>query len=321
MVNLIDTYDNGQFLGAMLNTIKETFPYVNVVTSKFNLASLRNTFVVIATKNPINPEKMLSEYNPNFKLWHLDKEEINELISKANHLTLTDNFAPVENLLAPVVRQSADEILARKYMKEAREYKRDQNLEKSIQRYRQAAKLNPSTSILAYNEIGLMLAGQGKLQQAASAFQAAVDYHDKTERSQDVIGSIYLNLGILYRQMNQEQRAQEYFHKAIKQFEKELAQNPPEIVNIWSKIGNTYAFLGDFENASKAFQKVLQLEPRNPENYINLIRSLKQEGKYSQAIEVAEKQIQLIKKYNPDDPTIKQLNEMIDFLKYQSSKK
>ncbi len=38
MVNLIDAYDSGQFLGAVVNTFKETFDYVYVITSFTNVA-------------------------------------------------------------------------------------------------------------------------------------------------------------------------------------------------------------------------------------------------------------------------------------------
>jgi predicted membrane-bound spermidine synthase len=75
MVNLIDMYDSGQFLGAVINTLEETFPYVHVITSYVTLPSLRDTFVVVATRRQIDPEVIFSEYQKGLRVWHLGQSE------------------------------------------------------------------------------------------------------------------------------------------------------------------------------------------------------------------------------------------------------
>ena len=119
LINLIDTYDNGRFLGAVVSTIKQTFPHVYVITSEISLPSLRDTFVVVATKRPIDPKAILTEQNRHLKFWLLNESDMDYLQDQAGRLVLTDDYAPVEHMLTPVVRQSAAEILARRCLREA----------------------------------------------------------------------------------------------------------------------------------------------------------------------------------------------------------
>jgi predicted membrane-bound spermidine synthase len=228
MVNLIDMYDSGQFLGAVINTLKETFPYVHVITSYVTLASLRDTFVVVATRRQFDPEAIFSDYQKGIRVWHLGESEIEYLKEKSRGIILTDDYAPVENMLAPVVRQSAKEILARKYLEQAEKLKSQSNWDQSIKKYLEALELNPSMSLKAYNEIGLIQASQGNLQEAERAFQSAIAYHQKSGAKEKVIASIHLNLGIVLQRMNRPQEARQQFAKAAEEFRIELAENPNE---------------------------------------------------------------------------------------------
>jgi spermidine synthase len=111
MINVVDVYDSGLFLGACVNTLEETFPYVYIVTEN-KPRSKRNTFVIIASKEDFNLEGLNSEEPAKGSdLWILNDSDIETLRKKARRIVLTDNYAPVENLLAPVVRQSTEGFL------------------------------------------------------------------------------------------------------------------------------------------------------------------------------------------------------------------
>lgn len=94
MLNLIDVFDNGQFLGATVNTLRHTFSNVYVL-SKMRPKTALSNFIIIAT------ERQLSFKNWN--LWVLSNSDIATLREKTHGMILTDDYAPVENLLAPVV--------------------------------------------------------------------------------------------------------------------------------------------------------------------------------------------------------------------------
>jgi len=318
MVNLIDMYDSGQFLGAVINTLKETFPYVHVITSYVTLPSLRDTFVVVATRRQFEPEVIFSEYQKGLRVWHLGESEIEYLKEKSRGIILTDDYAPVENMLAPVVRQSAKEILARKYLGQAEKLKSQSNWDQSITKYRKALELNPSMSLKAYNEIGLIQAGQGSLQEAAQAFQNAIVYHQKTGAKEQVIASIYFNLGIVLQRMNRPREARQQFVKAAEEFRLELAENPNEAPH-WTRLGDTLATMGDFKGATEAFMKALTLNPANLLYYDNLVKALQYQGRVTEAIEVLQKGVEFMSRYGQIEAAAK-LKQYLNLLEYQKSK-
>jgi len=318
MVNLIDMYDNAQFLGAVVNTLRGSFRYVYVITGRVMLPSLRDTFVVVAAKRQLDPQAIFSEYNERLRLWHLSESEMEYLKEKSDGVVLTDDYAPVENMLAPVVRQSAREILARKYLQQAQEFQRQGAWDKSISKYEQAVQLNPSMSIKAFNEIGMMLVAKGSLKEAVEAFRKAVDYHQQADTGETAIASVHLNLGVLLRRVGQPQEGEEHLKKAIEWFRIEAEENPNLVVT-WSRLGNTLATMGNLQAASEAFRKALELEPNNPTHYDTLAKALEYQGKYDEAISVLQKQIQLMKRYNQEETAAK-LAEYIEFLEYKKSR-
>ena len=53
MIEGIDMYDSGLFLGAYVNTLQQTFPHIYVITEHL-LRSKRNTFVILGAKQQID---------------------------------------------------------------------------------------------------------------------------------------------------------------------------------------------------------------------------------------------------------------------------
>ena len=46
-------------------------------------------------------EGIIGSYQKGADIWHLSKEELGGLKEKADHLVMTDDYVPVENMLAP----------------------------------------------------------------------------------------------------------------------------------------------------------------------------------------------------------------------------
>jgi spermidine synthase len=104
--NVIDIYRSGRFLGAMLNTFEKTFPHTYVLGTTFDQPTDddgRDTFVVVGSGRPI-PFETYDWFRYAGVL--LGDEQLATLRERSGMLVLTDDFAPVDNLLEPVIRYS-----------------------------------------------------------------------------------------------------------------------------------------------------------------------------------------------------------------------
>jgi tetratricopeptide (TPR) repeat protein len=318
LLHLTDTYASGRFLGAVVGTIRETFPHVHVITGEVSPPGLPDTFVVVASRRQIDPQAILVEHSRHLKFRLLGRSEMDTVQERAGRILLTDDYAPVERLLAPVVRHSATEILARRHFQNAVELQVGGRHEQSIRKYRQALALCPSLAVRAYNEIGLMHLAQDKPQEAAGAFRDAIEAHARAGGGQIDVASAHMHFGRLLRRMNRDMEAREHLARAAEWFRIELEENPGSVV-VWEWLGDTVATLGDLKEASAAFGKAAALEPENLAHYEKLAKALAQQHRYDEAISVVRKHIQLVQDQGRRDLAI-QLRHYVDLLEYQRAK-
>ncbi|MEJ7640105.1 MAG: fused MFS/spermidine synthase, partial [Singulisphaera sp.] len=111
----------GGFLGAWVKTAKLTFPHIYVYGTDADAGSgLRETFVVVASKKPLDLAG-LGRRDDDPKFTRSSKESLPEgyeaygakdleaIELRSRGIILTDDYAPVENLLAPVAATRADD--------------------------------------------------------------------------------------------------------------------------------------------------------------------------------------------------------------------
>ncbi len=282
MIEMIDIYDSGLFVGAFVNTLEETFPYVYVIAEN-EPRSARITFVIVAAKQEISLDN-LSQEKPvqGLDLWILSSSEIDTLRKKARGIVLTDDYAPVENLLAPVVLASAVDLLAEEYLAQAKELKRNQKWDESISKYKDVISTDVRMSIEAYNEIGMILAGQSKLQEAVEAFKNALEYNQRAEIRQSM-PSIHYNIGVALQRSGDNDEASKYLHEAIQGYREDLAKDPNSM-KIVGRLGNALASVGDFGQATKYFQQAVNLNPYDVQNHSTLAQALMIQKRYDEAI-------------------------------------
>jgi spermidine synthase len=106
LANVIDIYSSGRFLGAMLNTFEKTFAHVYVLGTTLTEPTDedgRDTFIVVGAGRPLAFE-MFDWYRYPGTL--LEAAHLAKLRERSGGLVLTDDFAPVDNLLEPVIRLS-----------------------------------------------------------------------------------------------------------------------------------------------------------------------------------------------------------------------
>ncbi|WP_406701051.1 fused MFS/spermidine synthase [Singulisphaera sp. Ch08] len=110
----------GGFLGAWVKTAKLTFPHVYIFgTDNTPGSGLRETFVVVASKQPLeNLIKDLGSKDDDPKFFQNDElfepkpfgeDDQKQVEVRSRGIVLTDDYAPVENLLAPVAATRGDD--------------------------------------------------------------------------------------------------------------------------------------------------------------------------------------------------------------------
>jgi spermidine synthase len=109
MINLIDG-PRRDFLRATINTLQQTFRHVYVVPAvRAWRESPRITFVLIGTQSPLNLTAFgtagAGDGGPTLSQQLLNQADVETLLGEGRTVTLTDQYAPVDQMLAPVVRQ------------------------------------------------------------------------------------------------------------------------------------------------------------------------------------------------------------------------
>jgi spermidine synthase len=132
-IELIDIFDSGLFLGSYVNTLQETFSYVGVITTSTLARFERNTFVIVAANQELDLEDLAKDYKKKqLELWHLDESDMAQLKTNSGNMIMVDDYAPVENLLAPVVLQSSVDFVAGKYLEQAEELSKQGRFDESL---------------------------------------------------------------------------------------------------------------------------------------------------------------------------------------------
>ncbi len=318
LLSLIDIRGGGQFLGAVVGTLEQTFSHVCVVADRVGPRTMRSAFVVIASQRAFDATDFLRDHDEHLEFRRLDESEIASLKAKSGHLVLTDDYAPVEDLLGPVVREGARQRLAHACLREAGQLQVSQRHEHSVRRYRQAAELDPSLALEAWSQIGAMRLAQDDLHGAAEAFRVAIDHSAEASRQRSALAAAHMNLGIVLRRMGQTAELRTHLAEAAKWFRIDLQKNPDSVVS-WEWLGDTLVLAEDMKGAADAFDRAMALDPANLVFYEKLAKALELQQRYDEAIAVARKHVALLRSLGRRDVAL-QVGTYIDFLEYQRVK-
>ena len=113
VVNIIDG-PSGDFMRAYVSTMRRTFPYVYLApTQEAWRQAPRTTFVVIGALEPLDLPAFESitaaDGLPHVARLVLDQSDLDDLLSEGKVVLLTDDYVPVDQMLAPVfLEQTAD---------------------------------------------------------------------------------------------------------------------------------------------------------------------------------------------------------------------
>jgi spermidine synthase len=110
MLNILDGR-TGVFARSAARTMGETFPYTAAIPVVENYADLiRNSWVLIGSQQPLDRSAYLAAADltprPDIAAHLWDGPKLAEFIAGGRSVILTDDHAPVDNLLAPVFEES-----------------------------------------------------------------------------------------------------------------------------------------------------------------------------------------------------------------------
>ena len=102
--NIIDKFDGGEFLKAETNALRAVFPHVYVFGRGVAFRPFdRNTYVVMASAQPLDREKfdtVTAVDDDVTRTTVLSEEKLKAYLESGRAITLTDDFVPVDQLLA-----------------------------------------------------------------------------------------------------------------------------------------------------------------------------------------------------------------------------
>jgi tetratricopeptide (TPR) repeat protein len=292
MINMVDIYDSGLFLGAVVKTLQQTFPCVYVAAADKPHPSQRETFVVIAAMRKINLKNLPSEKPiAGTDIWILNDSDLEILKTKAHGVILTDDYVPVENMLAPVVRNNAFVALTGQYTERAIELENQGKLDEAVATYRELIKANPTPSeaFIAYNNMGQILARQKKWQEAIDAAKGAIEYSRKDTVKYST-SDMYYNISMASKQLGRYKDASEYMSKAIDSYREDLTHEPNSTKTL-RNLARALIETNQLSEASGYLRQAIDIYPLELQNHLILANILTEQQQYDEATAVIEKAI------------------------------
>jgi spermidine synthase len=110
--NIIDKFEGGEFLKAEANALRAVFPHVYIFGrgGGFNPFD-RNTYVLMASRAPLNRATLAAitaADEPALRTTPLSVDKFNAYVTSGRAITLTDDFVPVDQLLAKLFVERAN---------------------------------------------------------------------------------------------------------------------------------------------------------------------------------------------------------------------
>jgi tetratricopeptide (TPR) repeat protein len=161
-----------------------------------------------------------------------------------------------------------------------------------------------SGNYTAHNDLGYVLAAQGRTNEAIEHYQKALEIYPDYAEADNNLGTVFLNQGRL-------DEAAEYYHRAleanpsfaeahnnlgillakqgriteaIEHYQKAIELNPNR-AEMYNNLGNLLATRGRSAEAIGQFQKALEMEPDNAKAHYNLANIFIVQGRWDEAIE------------------------------------
>ncbi|HOK09403.1 MAG TPA: fused MFS/spermidine synthase [Candidatus Hydrogenedens sp.] len=246
LTNAIDCLMYGYFISAMYETYSSVFPYTYMFSTTDNPES-RDTFVLVASKKPLPIQTIANQVYEryNTKVYPFSDEKIKALLSKTTPFILTDQFAPVENLLAPTVSFTEETPYLRRLTRIAETITSGGNINQAIDQLLRIINERPN-----FNNAYIILI-DALIQ--AKRYPEAVAWAKKLIQRLPNEVKVYTLLGTAYARLSNTQSAIEAWEQAI--------QVDPNLGNVKINLSTYLIQQKQFERAETLIKDVLEKEP------------------------------------------------------------
>ena len=258
LMNFIDVVDSGLLVGALAQTLEESFEHVALFSSddieRFD-GAWRVTLVLAASQSPIDwtPEPA-SRYDVGVR--RVGEKRFATYKARPEAIVLEDAFAPIENLVAPVVRASSRDFAAIDALRRALNLEKEGDVAGYLRYCREALRLDPYLPAAHYN-LGLALYRQGRIDEAEQRWiRASAIEPDHAEA--------HYNLGALYYSRGQLDAALDRFERAV--------DAHPTMATAHNALGIVAEASGDLGRARHHYGVALRLSPDSAETQRHLAR-------------------------------------------------
>lgn len=108
LINVIDKFKGGLFLPSFIRTLKQVFPHVYLMSASSSWTTwgaAPNTYVVMGGMTPLDPErlKLVKAQGATGLITNVMPDDaLDEWLATAPGVVLTDDYAPADNLVAPL---------------------------------------------------------------------------------------------------------------------------------------------------------------------------------------------------------------------------
>ena len=273
------------YLGAILNTLNQVFPHVAVVALKSN-PDLYSSHLLVASRTELNADAMVSCIqlaHPSFSGKKLNAKQLDQLIGAAAGIVLTDDHAPLEQLVEPVVRGDRRDAV-RLRVTRCREALRKGQLDVAEKEARSAL-LVDEASAEAHFTLAMVLQQRNDWAKALVAVNRVLAIDPEIFPAQVMKGSLLAASGEVA--------------KACEEWRAVLALRPK---NLDALQGLAYAreYQDEPAEAMKEWAAILALQPEDPTAHYALARLCKRAGR----TEEAAGHIAVLRRVDPDSTKV-----------------
>jgi len=242
VTTLVDSIKSPKFLTAMISTLNETFPYTYVLLpgERENYKSGYKTFVVMASLEELDKNKFAS-----FEGKMLNEDELKLLKGHSEDIILTDNYAPVDNLLKEIFCMQGERTVCRRVMNLGEKFIKENKLEKAISQFKKALRINPYF-VEACSGIGSLKGWQGK-------YNEAIEYYNKALSIEPKFKPAMIGLGNALDRKGRIEEAIQIYAKVL--------EIDPNVAGVYVSLGNALFKVGNIDEAIKNYKKALVIEP------------------------------------------------------------
>ncbi len=266
MLNLIDSFTNGLFLGSVVNTCRQVFPQVYVFSCLPAAMSSRDTFVVICSNRVLELEEMPHQLRQTYAYDGalLPPHALDDLVNRSGNRLLTDDHAPVDNLLASLANTKRSSLgtttaslLAQGKGKEA------------LRRIRLTMKEDPGNLDIQHH-LGATLGRLGDHEGAITAFQIVLKGEPNNHE-------VHLNMATALAAIRK-------YEAAIPHYEAALRGNPAS-VNAHFVLGQYHMTEGRIREALHHLSETVRLAPDHGYGHYVFGKLLARQGKKEEALD------------------------------------